>query len=169
LLQVQDNWFGSLSGGQRAKADFIRSVFLRPACPSLLLVDEGFAALDPASKALVHAKLKAFCQHSLVLCIYHTDSAASMGSSNATTAESSLASSNSITSTSNGTKSEGSSRNEGSGEGSELVEEAGVESGKGGESSGQAHGCLANSGFFDANLHFKAGTVQLRPLCGNSN
>ena len=42
-------------------------------CPALLLVDEGFAALDPGSKALIQAKLKTFCSKSLVLVIYHTD------------------------------------------------------------------------------------------------
>lgn len=70
-----DDWYGSLSGGQRSKADFIRQVFARKICPSLLLVDEGFAALDPSSKALVQTKLKTFCHSSLVLVIYHTDTA----------------------------------------------------------------------------------------------
>jgi len=32
----------------------------------------------------------------------------------------------------------------------------------------QENGCLSNSGFFDANLHFEGGTVQVRLLCGNA-
>jgi hypothetical protein len=55
-------------------------------CPSLLLVDEGFAALDPRAKALVRSKLKAFCKRSLVLVIYHTDASAHSNDSNLTSA-----------------------------------------------------------------------------------
>ena len=76
LLVQESDWYGSLSGGQRSKADFIRTVFLKEGCPALLLVDEGFAALDPRSKALVQHKLKDFCRNSLVLAIYHTDAEA---------------------------------------------------------------------------------------------
>ncbi len=36
-------------------------------------VDETMAPLDPASKAQIMSKLKAFCKHSVVLVIYHTD------------------------------------------------------------------------------------------------
>lgn len=121
---------------------FLLQVFSRPSCPSLLLIDEGFAALDPTSKALVHAKLKAFCPQSLVLCIYHTDSAAMVTSSESTKAVSSDGNSSD-------SEHEGNHRREINSE------------------STQNHGCLAHSGFFDANLHFEGGTVQLRPLCGN--
>jgi len=122
---------------------FLLQVFSRPSCPSLLLVDEGFAALDPTSKALVHAKLKAFCPQSLVLCIYHTDSAAMVASSDSTKAASS------------------------GGNSSDTIEHEGNNSREDNPESTQNHGCLSNSGFFDANLHFEGGTVQLRPLCGN--
>eukprot|EP00656_Telonema_subtile_P011415 TRINITY_DN15653_c0_g1_i2.p1 TRINITY_DN15653_c0_g1~~TRINITY_DN15653_c0_g1_i2.p1 ORF type:complete len:649 (-),score=152.11 TRINITY_DN15653_c0_g1_i2:170-2116(-) len=73
LLDQQDNWYGTLSGGQRAKAEFIRTVFQHAQCPELLLVDEGFAALDPKAKALVQSKLREFCAQSVVLVVYHTD------------------------------------------------------------------------------------------------
>ena len=42
-------------------------------CPPILLIDEGFAALDPKSRTVVQSKLKAFCAHSLILVIYHSD------------------------------------------------------------------------------------------------
>ena len=77
LLVVEENWYHSLSGGQRSKADFIKTVFLRDRCPNVLLIDEGFAALDPKSKSLVQQKLKVFCKDSLVMVIYHTDHDAS--------------------------------------------------------------------------------------------
>ena len=40
---------------------------------STFSVDETMAPLDPASKSQVMTKLKAFCQASVVLVIYHTD------------------------------------------------------------------------------------------------
>ena len=81
LLAEAEDWHGVLSGGQRAKADFVRVVLARNHCPALLLVDEGFAALDPMAKALVHRKLRAACARSLVLVIYHTDVVAAVLSS----------------------------------------------------------------------------------------
>ena len=81
LMQPKEDWYSTLSGGQRSKAEFIRTVFLEPTCPDLLLIDEGFAALDPHSKAVVQRKLKQFCRASLVLVIYHTDHKSSMGDS----------------------------------------------------------------------------------------
>merc|ERR1712070_696516 len=64
---------GGLSGGQRAKLELIRAVFLRDSCPSLLLLDEPFAALDPASKAAIMRKLKAFCRKSVLIVVYHPE------------------------------------------------------------------------------------------------
>lgn len=75
LQQEHEDYCGTLSGGQRAKLDLLSQVFLRPSCPALLLLDEAFAPLDPASKALVMRRLRSFCAHSLVLVIYHGDDA----------------------------------------------------------------------------------------------
>jgi len=73
LHAEQDDWYDTLSGGQRAKVEVMRRVLLRGACPRILLIDEAFAPLDPVSKVLVYGKLKKFCAHSLVLVIYHAD------------------------------------------------------------------------------------------------
>lgn len=71
-LEVEmEDWYGTLSGGQRGKVEFIRKVFLRENCPKVLLIDEAFAPLDPKSKVLVQRKLKDFCTDSLILVIYH--------------------------------------------------------------------------------------------------
>jgi len=70
-----DDWYGTLSGGQRGKAEFIREVFMKDACPGVLIIDEAFAPLDPTSKMLVQRKLKEFCAESVVLVIYHSDAA----------------------------------------------------------------------------------------------
>jgi ABC-type multidrug transport system fused ATPase/permease subunit len=71
-LQTEaEDWFSTLSGGQRGKAEFIRKVFMRDSCPPILLIDEAFAPLDPRSKALVQRKLKEFCSDSVILVIYH--------------------------------------------------------------------------------------------------
>ena len=136
LLKREGDWYGALSGGQRSKADFIRTVFLRniesasPAveitCPTLLLIDEGLAAMDPRSKALVQQKLKAFCRHSVVLVIYHTDA-----EKDAVYDVRDDAVMEEATST--------------------LLREVGV-------------GCVPG-GFFNANLHFHNGEVGLRDLC----
>ena len=40
LTQEHEDYCGGLSGGQRAKLELVRAVFLRPACPALLLLDE---------------------------------------------------------------------------------------------------------------------------------
>lgn len=73
LQEEKEDWFSELSGGQKSKVELVRKVFLRNECPSVLLVDETMAPLDPASKSQVMSKLKAFCQGSVVLVIYHTD------------------------------------------------------------------------------------------------
>ena len=53
LLVEADDYCGGLSGGQRAKLELIRSVFLQPVCPPLLMLDEPFAALDAPSRAII--------------------------------------------------------------------------------------------------------------------
>jgi len=73
LLEEKEDWFNDLSGGQRSKVELVRTVFLQDQCPGVLLVDETMAPLDPKSKALVMAKIKAFCAGSVVIVIYHTD------------------------------------------------------------------------------------------------
>ena len=73
LLEEKDDWFSDLSGGQKSKVELVRKVFLQENCPDVLLVDETMAPLDPASKALVMAKMKDFCRESVVIVIYHTD------------------------------------------------------------------------------------------------
>jgi ABC-type Mn2+/Zn2+ transport system ATPase subunit len=73
LLESKDDWFSDLSGGQKSKVELVRKVFLHDSCPSVLLIDETMAPLDPTSKSLVMSKLKAFCSVSVVIVIYHTD------------------------------------------------------------------------------------------------
>jgi len=73
LHDEKEDWYGGLSGGQRVKLEFIRKVFLRETCPKVLLLDEAFAPLDPASKAVVQQKLKKVCGQSLLMVIHHTD------------------------------------------------------------------------------------------------
>jgi len=73
LQEEKEDWFSELSGGQKSKVELVRKVFLRKECPSVLLVDETMAPLDPASKSQVMSKLKSFCHESVVLVIYHTD------------------------------------------------------------------------------------------------
>lgn len=73
LLEEKEDWFSDLSGGQKSKVELVRKVFLHDKCPEVLLVDETMAPLDPASKALVMAKMKDFCRESVVIVIYHTD------------------------------------------------------------------------------------------------
>jgi len=77
LQEEKEDWFSELSGGQKSKVELVRKVFLRNECPSVLLVDETMAPLDPASKSQVMSKLKSFCNKSVVLVIYHTDVGAS--------------------------------------------------------------------------------------------
>ena len=73
FLAESDDYCGGLSGGQRAKLEVIRSVFLRPSCPKLLLLDEPFAALDATSKAALMRKLRDFCAGSVVIVVYHPE------------------------------------------------------------------------------------------------
>jgi len=73
LHEEKSDWYSALSGGQKVKVEFIRKVFLRDTCPGVLLIDEAFAPLDPASKVLVQQKLKEFCGNSLMLVIYHSE------------------------------------------------------------------------------------------------
>ena len=42
-----------------------------PRCPTVLLIDEAFAPLDPVSKQAVRVKLQEFCSKSLVLVVHH--------------------------------------------------------------------------------------------------
>ena len=73
FLSESDDYCGGLSGGQRAKLEVIRSVFLHDACPPLLLMDEPFAALDATSKAALVKKLRGFCPSSVVIVVYHPE------------------------------------------------------------------------------------------------
>lgn len=73
LLREHEDWGAAMSGGQRIKLELIRSILLRDACPAVLLLDEAFAPLDPASKLYVMRRLRSFCSESLVLVIYHAD------------------------------------------------------------------------------------------------
>lgn len=73
LLETRDDWFNDLSGGQKSKVELVRKVFVHDECPSVLLIDETMAPLDPTSKSLVMSKLKAKCAGSVVIVIYHTD------------------------------------------------------------------------------------------------
>jgi energy-coupling factor transporter ATP-binding protein EcfA2 len=73
LTMVKKQWFDELSGGQRVKAELIRKVFLRDRCPGLLLLDEAFQPLDPASREVVMHLIRTTCHSSVVLVIYHTD------------------------------------------------------------------------------------------------
>ena len=82
LLREHEDWGGAMSGGQRVKLELIRSVFLRGACPDVLLLDEAFAPLDPSSKLLIMRRLRTFCSTSLVLVIYHANTG-EMGSDQA--------------------------------------------------------------------------------------
>jgi len=67
LQETKEDWFSELSGGQKSKVELVRKVFLRERCPSVLLIDETMAPLDPASKSQVMARLKDFCSDSVVL------------------------------------------------------------------------------------------------------
>lgn len=73
LTTMKDDWFSDLSGGQKSKVELVRKVFLADQCPKVLLIDETFAPLDPDSKNMVMQKLKAFCNESIVLVIYHAE------------------------------------------------------------------------------------------------
>lgn len=73
LQEEKEDWFSDLSGGQKSKVELVRKVFLQEKCPDALLVDETMAPLDPESKSLVMAKLKQFCDESIIIVIYHTD------------------------------------------------------------------------------------------------
>ena len=87
LQEEKEDWFNELSGGQKSKVELVRKVFLRNECPKVLLVDETMAPLDPSSKSQVMSKLKAFCQESVVLVIYHTDVGRGLAASSDTTSE----------------------------------------------------------------------------------
>lgn len=73
LTEKKDDWFNDLSGGQKSKVELVRKVFIHDVCPSVLLIDETMAPLDPTSKSLVMSKLKGFCKGSIIIVIYHTD------------------------------------------------------------------------------------------------
>ena len=75
LSEEQDDYCGSLSGGQRVKFELVRQVLLPHrrgvVCPELLLLDEIFSPLDPASKSMTQKALKDACPESVVLAIFH--------------------------------------------------------------------------------------------------
>ena len=80
LARDHDDFAGGLSGGQKVKLELVRQLFLPAAlgapCPGLLLLDEIFSPLDPASKAAVRARLKRACPDAITLAIYHHDAGA---------------------------------------------------------------------------------------------
>lgn len=41
LLEEKEDWFSSLSGGQKSKVELVRKVFLSDTCPEILLIDES--------------------------------------------------------------------------------------------------------------------------------
>ena len=73
LQTEHDDFCATLSGGQRAKLELVRSVLIKPACPPLLLLDEYFAPLDAASKATITRRLRSACASSVVVAVYHPD------------------------------------------------------------------------------------------------
>ena len=80
LTEEQDDFCGSLSGGQRVKFELVRQVLLPHEkglpCPDLLLLDEIFSPLDPASKAVAQKSIKDACPASIVLAIFHAEAGA---------------------------------------------------------------------------------------------
>ena len=80
LTEEQDDFCGSLSGGQRVKFELVRQVLLphklAVPCPDLLLLDEIFSPLDPASKAVAQKSIKDACPSSVVLAIFHAEAGA---------------------------------------------------------------------------------------------
>ncbi|KAH8060175.1 hypothetical protein JL722_5136 [Aureococcus anophagefferens] len=80
LARDHDDFAGGLSGGQKVKLELVRQLFLPAAlgapCPGLLLLDEIFSPLDPASKAAVRSRLKRACPDAITLAIYHHDAGA---------------------------------------------------------------------------------------------
>ena len=80
LARDHDDFAGGLSGGQKVKFELVRQLFLPAAlgapCPGLLLLDEIFSPLDPASKAAVRARLTRACPDAITLAIYHHDAGA---------------------------------------------------------------------------------------------
>ncbi len=80
LAEEQDDFCGSLSGGQRVKFELVRQVLLPHEkdipCPDLLLLDEIFSPLDPASKAVAQKSIKDACPSSIVLAIFHAEAGA---------------------------------------------------------------------------------------------
>ncbi|KAK7235527.1 hypothetical protein SO694_00069188 [Aureococcus anophagefferens] len=80
LARDHDDFAGGLSGGQKVKFELVRQLFLPAAlgapCPGLLLLDEIFSPLDPASKAAVRSRLKRACPDAITLAIYHHDAGA---------------------------------------------------------------------------------------------
>lgn len=69
----QPNLYGSISGGQAAKLELCREVFLKEKCPPVLLLDEPFKELDPQMKQLMQSEIKEFCPDSMILVIYHPE------------------------------------------------------------------------------------------------
>ena len=139
LQREHDDFCGGLSGGQRVKLELLRSVFLRAACPALLLLDETFGALDPASKRSLMLRLRKTCARSVILVIYHADASV---------------------------EGEGEAREETtSAEKEEAEEEGGGRTIQEGARAAQEQAELCALGFFDGVVAFSDGQVQLARHC----
>lgn len=43
LQDKREDWFSELSGGQKSKVELVRKIFLRDACPNVLLIGKNFS------------------------------------------------------------------------------------------------------------------------------
>jgi ABC-type multidrug transport system ATPase subunit len=74
ILDIQqDNWYRTISGGEKIKVELIRQVFLDEKCPEILLLDEIFGPLDSAIKTVVMDEIAEHCSDSTILIIYHNE------------------------------------------------------------------------------------------------
>jgi ABC-type lipoprotein export system ATPase subunit len=73
LHQEHPNLYQSLSGGQIAKIELIKHVFLKEHCPKLLLIDEALSSLDNVAKNTIYDKLKIHCKESIVIVTHHLE------------------------------------------------------------------------------------------------